>query len=139
MKMRSWSSSPGNMLVPSTRTGWYRQTMKKMEMDRGITKLRIHARTTEDPAALRFCAYADMFTSARHIADFLIQGNGLSCVRTRSGLPLQQHRGRGEECFPRSPRLPVGTGATASKDRGSRESKSCRDLRTCLALSFSTS
>src|SRR5690242_19400530 len=40
MKMRSWSSRPGIMLVPSTFTGWYRKMIIKADMPREITRSR---------------------------------------------------------------------------------------------------
>src|SRR4249919_3705057 len=44
--MRSWSSSEGIMLVPSTFTGWYRKTMMKAEMAREITRSRNQTAST---------------------------------------------------------------------------------------------
>src|SRR5512135_1717656 len=49
MKMRSWSSSPGIMLVPSTFTGWYRKMMMKAEMASEITRSRTHAESKGRP------------------------------------------------------------------------------------------
>src|SRR5437660_5168618 len=43
MKMRSWSSSEGIMLVPSTLTGWYRNTMMNAEIPREMIRSRTHA------------------------------------------------------------------------------------------------
>src|SRR5580765_7876312 len=44
--MRSWSSSDGIMLVPSTFTGWYRKTMMNAEMAREITRSRNQTAST---------------------------------------------------------------------------------------------
>src|SRR6185312_12898584 len=42
MKMRSWSFRDGIMLVPSTFTGWYKNTMTNAEIASEMTRSRIH-------------------------------------------------------------------------------------------------
>src|ERR1019366_7993129 len=46
MKTRSWSSSVGIMLVPSTLTGWYRKMMKNAETASEIRMSRSHLANT---------------------------------------------------------------------------------------------
>src|SRR5450755_137879 len=46
MKTRSWSSSVGIMLVPSTFTGWYRKTMKNADTASEIRMSRTHLANT---------------------------------------------------------------------------------------------
>src|ERR1700733_9916819 len=41
MKMRSWSDSSGDILVPSTFTGWYRNTMMTIASVKATAKSRI--------------------------------------------------------------------------------------------------
>src|SRR5712691_5594586 len=44
MKMRSWSESSGAMLVPSTFTGWYKNTMITSAKPMAINRSRVHTR-----------------------------------------------------------------------------------------------
>src|SRR5712691_4337298 len=44
MKMRSWSESSGAMLVPSTFTGWYKNTMMTSAKPMAINRSRVHTR-----------------------------------------------------------------------------------------------
>src|SRR5437588_11733459 len=50
-KMRSWSSSEGIMLVPSTFTGWYRKMMMKAEIANEMTRSRNQTASTGTPRA----------------------------------------------------------------------------------------
>src|SRR5438309_3369662 len=45
-KMRSWSSSEGIMLVPSTFTGWYRKMMMNAEIASEMMRSRSHTAST---------------------------------------------------------------------------------------------
>src|SRR5689334_22373489 len=44
MKMRSWSESSGAMLVPSTFTGWYRNTIMTSASPMAMNRSRVHTR-----------------------------------------------------------------------------------------------
>src|ERR1700747_788760 len=46
-KIRSWSTSDGIMLVPSTFTGWYRKIMMNAEIAKAMIRSRSHTPTPQ--------------------------------------------------------------------------------------------
>src|SRR5215472_14689051 len=78
MKMRSWSESSGAMLVPSTFTGWYRNTMITSARPMAMSRSRVHTRISlrrvfagEDASGAGAVAFAETGTEE-------ITGPGLS-------------------------------------------------------------
>src|SRR6266568_3794459 len=70
MKIRSWSDSSGAMLVPSTFTGWYRNTMMTSASPMAMSRSRVHTRISlrsvfEEEGVLgagRACEFAEAGT-----------------------------------------------------------------------------
>src|SRR5690242_7562147 len=65
MKMRSWSESSGAMLVPSTFTGWYRNTMMTRARPMAISRSRVQMRIS-----LRRLLAGEAFSDAREAPAF---------------------------------------------------------------------